>query len=136
MAFLSKDELKTNASVELLEIIAKQDDTTISTIIEGWIDEMKTHMTQYDVETIFSAEGEDRSKVVLKNLKALVTYDIFQLGDSDFGEKKHDDAVVWLEKVARGMAKLDLPAALTEDSATETTTDPLYGGTDPYETDF
>ena len=135
MAFLDKEELRTTATVSMIDKITQQDESTVETIIEECIDEMKPYLSAYDVEAIFSAEGDARSKVILKHLKAMVTYEIFQKGGSEFGADKAYRATQWLKEVSSGLITLWLSAgsAETEDSSTS---DPWFGGEESYDSEF
>ena len=66
----------------------------------------------YDVDAIFTAEGETQSKVVKKHLKSLVIPDIFEIRGKQLpaaSEKKYDEAMRWLELMSKGTIEADLP---------------------------
>jgi phage gp36-like protein len=113
MSFLAKDELKTKVPISIVNIITNSDDNTVDTIIEENIDIVRGYLYQYyDTEAIFSATGADRSKAVLKHLKAIVVHEIYTSRSKEMNEtakNANDDALTWLEQVAKGIIKPDLP---------------------------
>ncbi len=114
MAFLTKSELKTKCTIEIIDLITNSDDTTITAIIEDNIDVMKSYLFKYyDVDAIFNAVAGDQSKVVKKHLKSLVLSDVFEIRQkplTDTSEKKYDEAMRWLELMSKGTIEADLPA--------------------------
>lgn len=134
---LTKEDLRTKSPVEIVNAIAKFDDTTIETIIGEAEGEMKAHMAGYDVNTIFSPAGLALPgiKPVLKYLKSLVIQELFRLSGSERGEKQGDDAIIFLEKVHNNKVTLDLPLAPA--AGEEESGYTAYMGSKPYyETDF
>lgn len=134
MAFLDKDELRTTATISIIDKITQEDESTVDTIIEECIDEMKTYMSSYDVASIFSATGGARSKVILRHLKSLVTHQIFLKGGSEFGAENSYQSTKWLEKVSKGAVTLSLPLAHAASGSSQA--DPLFGGDPSYESEF
>ena len=113
MAFLTKEELKTKAPVDIINLIVNSDDSTVNNIINENIDAMKSYIFKYyDTDKIFNAEGINRSMVVLKHLKSLVIADVYDIRKNEIPpstEKKYDEAMRWLEKVGKGDIQPDLP---------------------------
>ena len=113
MKFLTKTELKTKCTIEIINLITNSDDTTITDIIEENISVMKSYLfKQYDVTAIFTAAIEDQSKVIKKHLKSLVISDIFEIRAKKLpaaSEKKYDEAMRWLELMSKGTIEADLP---------------------------
>lgn len=110
---ITKEELKTVQTVEIINIITNTDDSIVDEIIEESVDVMKSYLHKYfDTEAIFSATGEDRIKVVVKRLKDIVIYEIMTRRAKQANEvtqKKYDDAILWLEQIAAGKIEPDLP---------------------------
>lgn len=118
MAFLVKDELKTVSKLEIIDIITNSDDEIINMIIEECIDVMKTYLgAYYDMDEIFAKEGDDRNKTLLKYLKALVIYEIPKCRGKQVPRDQAEDfneAMRWLEKVAAGEWRANLPPKKVE----------------------
>ena len=111
--FLEKSELKTVGVDQIINTIINNDDSIVVEIIEENIDLMSNYLYQYyDTKVIFSATGVERSKTLLKHLKGLVIHDIYIRRTKDVNEAakvRADEALLWLEKVASGKIKPDLP---------------------------
>ncbi|WP_294958715.1 phage protein Gp36 family protein [uncultured Flavobacterium sp.] len=111
--FLEKTELKTVGVDEIINKIINNDDKIVTDIIEEDIDLASSYLFQYyDVETIFSATGDDRNKTLLRHLKGLVIFDIYtrrSMAINEVTKLRYDEAMLWLEKVSTGKIKPDLP---------------------------
>lgn len=125
MAFLTQAELKTKTTTEIINLITNSDESTVNEIIAETIDLMKSYLFKYyNVDTIFSATGTERSKVVLRHLKSLVICDLYEIrqkGITDAQEKKYDEAMRWLEKMASGNIEANLPAKQVDTDGDGTT---------------
>ncbi len=123
MAFLTEKELKTVATTEVVNLITSNNDGIVVEIIEESIDLMKSYLFKhYDTEQIFSAIGDDRSKVILKYLKDIVIYEIYIRRTKQYNEVaklRYDEAMLWLEKVGYGKIDVDLPRKPTSENATD-----------------
>lgn len=125
MAFLTLAELKTKTTIEIINLITNSDATTVDEIIAENIDLIKSYLFKYyDVDAIFNAVNEARSKIVVKHLKSLVIPDIFEIRGKELSalaEKKYDEAMRWLELMSKGTIEADLPAkAIDTDGDGET----------------
>ena len=113
MPFLIKDELKTVSTLEIIDIITNSDDNIVDTIIEECVDVMNTYLgSYYDMDEAFAQEGGTRNKTLLKYLKAMVIYEIPKRRGKRVPKDEADDyneAMNWLEKVAAGEWKANLP---------------------------
>ena len=113
MPFLVKDELKTVSTLEIINIITKNDDDIVETIIDECIDVMNTYLgSYYDMDEAFAQEDKNRNKTLLKYLKAMVIYEIPKRRGKRVPKDEADDyneAMNWLEKVAAGEWKANLP---------------------------
>lgn len=111
--FLTKAELKTISTVQIVDLITNNDDTTVDDVIAEAIDLMKNYLFKYyDVDAIFNAVDGDRSKTVLRHLKSLVITDLYFIRKKDPSEgmeKRYDEAMTWLEKLSTGNISADLP---------------------------
>lgn len=105
MAFLTKEELKTVSDINLVNKITNTDDSIVAEIIDESIDLMKSYLSRYyDAETIFAQEGAARKKAVLKKLKDIVIYEIYNRNKwgIDAVQPAYTEAINWLEKMNTG----------------------------------
>lgn len=111
--FLEKSELKTVSTGEIINKIINNDDSIVTNIINESIDVVSSYLHQYyDTDAIFSKTGEQRSKIVLKHLKAIVKHEIYTCRSNAMNEVVKDaynEAMRWLEKVSEGKIKPQLP---------------------------
>jgi phage gp36-like protein len=111
--FLTKEELKTVGTEEIINKIINNDDSIVTDIIDESIDVVSTYLYQYfDTEVIFAKVGSERSKAILKHLKGIVIYEIYTRRTkamNDVAQKRYDEAMLWLEKVSEGKIKPPLP---------------------------
>jgi phage gp36-like protein len=120
MAFLTKSELKTKRRGDVIDVITNYDDDTVTEVIAQEIDVFKDALTNYDTDVIFSTEGEERHKTLLKHIKSCVVFELYCIRSSQYDEVlkgQHDEAMNWLEKVSAGKINTALP--LLEDTTQE-----------------
>lgn len=138
MVFLVKEELKTVSDINIVNKITNLDDEIVTNIIDESIDMMKGYLSRYyDAEAIFDKEGSTRKKSVLKKLKDIVIYEIYnrnKWGVDSNTEKSYAEAMNWLEKLNTGeYGDGTLPAKpSTEDDAIGTGGDIRFGGNKQY----
>jgi hypothetical protein len=113
MAFLTKAELSTVATQEIINLITNNNDTIVTNVIDESIDVISGYLFQYyDTNAIFSKEGNERNLTILKHLKAIVIFEVSlrrKCPISKFHEDAKNEALNWLEKVAAGKIKPPLP---------------------------
>jgi len=138
MAFLSKDELKTVTTVPLIDKLTASDDTIVTQIIDESIALMKSYLSKYyDVDAIFAAENSERNLNVLKRLKDICRYEIYDRLNNNITSviKKYEEAMRWLEKLNSGeFYDRTLPKRIVDDTtdiATESD-DVRFGGNTRY----
>jgi phage gp36-like protein len=111
--FLEKAELKTVSTDEIINKIINNDDSIVTDIILESIDVVSTYLYQYfDTEVIFSKIGDERNKTVVKHLKGIVIYEIYNRRTkitNEAAKSRYDEAMLWLEKVSEGKIKPPLP---------------------------
>ena len=119
--FLEKAELNTVATDEIINKIVNNDDKIIQEIILESIDVVSTYLFQYfDIDVIFSANGNERNLTVLKHLKGIVIYEIYIRRTkimNEVAKSRYDEALLWLEKVAKGTIKPNLPIRVLDTNA-------------------
>ena len=138
MAFLTKEELKTVSDINIVDIITNLDDTIVTDIISESIDIMKGFLSRfYDIDAIFAATGTNRKLSVVKRLKDIVIYEIYERhtrDTNDVAARRYNEAMDWLEKSYTGeLGDRTLPTKPTiETDTTGTTGDVLFGGNTKY----
>lgn len=114
MAFLTKDDLKTVSTPEVIDLITGSDDTIVTTIITECTEIAKSYLHRYyDTQQIFSQSGTDRSQIVLKYLKDMVVHEIYirrtRNAMNEVAAARYEEAMLWLDKVSSGKIDPDLP---------------------------
>jgi phage gp36-like protein len=116
--FLTKAELKTVSTVQNIDLIVNNDETIVETIIQECVDVMHTYLFKYyDADAIFAKEGQERSRIIIKYLKDLSIYEIYMRRSKQANavvEKRQEEAMIWLEKVAKGEIVPDLPKKMID----------------------
>jgi phage gp36-like protein len=135
--FLTKSELKTVTDINIVNKITNMDDTIVDEIISESIDLMQSYLSRfYDVEAIFAQTGDDRKKSVLKKLKDIVVYEIYnrnKWGTDGATEKSYLEAMHWLEKMNTGeFADHTLPPVPAPDTLSGQEGDTRFGGNHRY----
>ena len=106
MAFLTKAELKTVATIPIIDKLTATDDSIVVEIIEESISLMKGYLSKYyDVTAIFTAEGDERHKTVLKKLKDICIYEIYERHTREqnlVAKRRFEEVMLWLEKLNTG----------------------------------
>ena len=118
MAFLVKDELKTKATIDIIDLITSNNDSIVEDVISESIDVMSGYLYQYfDTDAIFSKLGPERNLTILKHLKGIVVFEVSirrKCPISKYIEDAKNEALLWLEKVSEGKIKPPLPPKLTD----------------------
>jgi hypothetical protein len=118
MAFLEKEELRTVAPVEIVNLVTNNNDTTVGNIIDETIDLMSGYLYEYyDTEAVFNKTETARNLTILKHLKAIVIYEVMKIRRCAISveiEKAKDEAMNWLERVSEGKIKPPLPVRKTD----------------------
>jgi len=111
--FLNKSELESVALPQVIDLITGTNDTIVETIIIESIDVMSSYLYKfYDTEAIFSDEGVERSPIILKYLKDIVIHEVYIIRTKRINEvanMRYDEAMLWLEKMAKGDIEANLP---------------------------
>lgn len=136
--FLTKDELKTVSTVQLIDKLTAQDDDIVDTIIAESIALMSSYLAKYyDVGLIFSATAENRHLNVLKKLKDIVIYELYERHTREqnkVAQRRYEEAMNWLEKLNTGEFRdATLPTPPEPDDITDIQPDTIrYGGNTRY----
>lgn len=127
--FVEPEELTTAIHEYQLNNIASP--AQVRTAIMAAIDEAKTYLYgKYDIQAIFSAEGDKRHITLVEHVKNLAVWYVCRRGNTDLIYEQVKEyrtaAIDWLEKVAglKGANKPlapDLPLLKDEDGEVRTT---------------
>lgn len=113
MSFLTKEELKTITTIEIIDLITNKDDDIVGEIIKEDVSMMKTYLgSYYDMENVFSKTGDERNLTIVKYLKAIIAHDLPKRRKKPVpneSDADYQEAMNWLEKIASGEWKADLP---------------------------
>jgi phage gp36-like protein len=138
--FLTKEELKTVADINVVDLITNLDDSIVVEIIDESIDKMKSYLSRYyDADAIFAAEGAGRKKHILKVLKDIVIYEVYERHTREqnaVAARRYAEAMHWLEKINSGELGDDtLPDKPDNPDGTPdgTNGDARYGGDGRYD---
>lgn len=139
--FIEKEELKTVVDIKIVDKITNLDDTIVNNIVDETVSIMKGHMSKYyDVEAIFSATGINRNQTVLKRLKDIVIYEVYERHTREqnkVAERRYQEAMNWLEKLNTGeFSDKSLPPRPSETPSTQDGYDIRFGGRQKYESSF
>ncbi|MGJ1328488.1 phage protein Gp36 family protein [Sphingobacterium multivorum] len=118
MSFITKEELKTVSTLEIVNLITGTEDSIVEDIIEESVELMENYLYQYyDTDTIFSAIGQARKKIVVRLLKKIVIHEIFVRRSRVMNQTVkdgYDEAIALLDKAGSGDIKLDLPSKIVD----------------------
>ena len=115
MAFLTKEELHSVATLDFVDILKGTDSNVVENIIQESIDVFKTYLgSYYDTEKIFLMQGENRNGLLLKNLKKLVLYEHKERRKPGGDKDDYNEVMKWLEEIASGKMKADLPLKMED----------------------
>lgn len=111
--FLSNDEIKTHLYGEKIDTITRMDLTIITSAINAAIAEVKSYLSAYDTDVIFSAAGDERNPILLLYTKDIAVWHFVQLAnpntDLQLRLERYEKAVSWFDKIMRGQVAPDLP---------------------------
>lgn len=126
MAFLTIEELVSEAPKSFLDILIGTEETVVNEIIADMSDLISTNIgSYYDAKKIFEQEGENRSRTVLMYLKQLVYFQLLKRRKPDANTADYDEAMKWLEDISSGKRKADLPLILIDSDLDGEIDDPV-----------
>lgn len=123
--FITKADYLQNIREEIADQITDENDDIIDECELEAIEEVSSYLFQfYDVATIFGAEDDERSKLVLSWCKHVVLYKLYErIPDDRVPEriiKNYDDTIRVLERINSGKMPVDLPRLQNEDETPKT----------------
>lgn len=126
--FIQLSDYDSTIHKDILDSLLRGDASENSYIIEDCqmqaIAEMKSYMNKsYDVEKIFTAQGDARHPLVLMMAKDIATYHIFCIHNpykmSQIRKERYERAIDWLKGIAKGEITIDGAPRLPEEEAAE-----------------
>lgn len=117
MAFLTREELKSVAPSDFVDIIVGADEEVVTEIIHEMESLIKTNLgSYYDVDLIFSKELEERDPTVMMYLKDLVYYKLMKRRKpgANINDEEYNEAMKWLEDISTGKRRANLPTIKTD----------------------
>ena len=116
MAFLTYNELVTEAPKSFLDIVTGTEPEVVDEIILDQMDLIKTNLgSYYDMDEVFAKEGAERNRTVLSYLKDLVFYKLLKRRKPGVLDNSgYDEAMKWLEDISSGKRKADLPPKMVD----------------------
>jgi len=113
MAFLTPDEIKTHLYSEIVNMVDRTDNSVLQSAIDAAISEVKSYLSAFDTDAIFSSEGDDRNPILLLYTKDISVWHFIQLANPntnlELRADRYEKAIAWLDKVMRGQVVPDLP---------------------------
>ena len=113
--FLTQQELHTVAPADFIDILQGTDTEVIDKIIAETIDVFRTYLgSYYDMDKVFAQRGEERNGFLLKNIKKLVLFELKERRKPHGDDKDYQEVMKWLEDIASGKMKADLPLKMVD----------------------
>lgn len=115
MPYLTPSELNTHLYGEVIQEIERDqlNSPKLSEAIKAGIAEVKSYLTQFDIDAIFSATGDNRNPIILLYAKDISVWHFIQLANPnvelELRKVRYETAVKFLDKVQSGKAVPDLP---------------------------
>lgn len=139
--FLSKEELKTVAAMPTIEKITAGNPFVVEQIIDESISIMRSLLSRhYNTDAIFSATGNARHLTILKYLKDIVIFEIYDRltrEENDVARRRYDTAMQWLNDLNAGtLADSTLPPAVTPEGQDASSGDVRFGSNTQYQSRY
>ncbi|HMO63312.1 MAG TPA: DUF1320 family protein [Ferruginibacter sp.] len=136
MAFITKDDFPPNVHTDILDALTRGNDDVITDNAARSIDEVKAYLNgRYDTNAIFSADGDNRNKYILRITTTIALYYIYLIHNP---RKLHqamvdefERAIETLEKIQKGVINPEgLPLPANEEDANSGTGQSIQWGSD------
>jgi phage gp36-like protein len=113
MSFITVAELNTHLYGELVNEITRGNDQIAQMAIDAATAEVKSYLSDYDVQAIFTATGDNRNPLMLLLIKDIAAWHLVCLAnpniDIELRKTRYENAIKWLKGVQRGEIVPDLP---------------------------
>lgn len=118
MSLVLTTDFKDRIYAEIQSAIDRDDDGLLQIAIDTAEEEVKGFMGRYDITTLFSASGTNRSYLLMKLIKDRAVFEFVKLANPNmnltFWKELYDDAETMLDKIMNGkLVPNGWPAAST-----------------------
>jgi phage gp36-like protein len=117
--FITTDEFNTHIYQEIIDAVSREDEDILQASIDAALSEMKGYLSDYNIDEIFSATGDDRHPLLLTFVKDITVWHFLNLAnpsaDLELRKVRYERAVDWLRGVQKGNIVPDLPVKESED---------------------
>jgi phage gp36-like protein len=115
--FIKPEDYDASIHAEILDRLTRSDESIVEICEDRAIAEMRSYLSErYDVDAIFSAEGDDRHPLVLMMAIDITVYHLFSIHNpqkiSQVRVDRYERAVEWLKQVAKRQISVDGAPAL------------------------
>ncbi len=105
--FITQEDYGASIHAEILDAVTRSDASIVEICQERAIAEMKGYLAKrYDIDKVFSAQGEGRNQLVLMMAIDIAIYHIFSAHNprtiSEVRVERYKRALEWLRRVRRG----------------------------------
>jgi phage gp36-like protein len=130
--FITVHELKSVIYDYQLNQITEQNNDIALTAIATAEQEVRSYLTsnnlkqwqdgrpRYDVDLIFSAQGENRNALIMQHVKTVAVWYVCQLSNPDMIyehiKERYDRAIDYLNRISKGTITLNLPVLVESDT--------------------
>ena len=118
--FINPEDYDASIHREILGSLTRDDESIVKICEDRAIAEMRGYLSaRYDVDAIFSAEGDARNQLVLMMAIDIAVYHIFSIHNpqkmSQIRKDRYERAVEWLKQVAAFKITIDGAPKLPEE---------------------
>ncbi|WP_143960239.1 phage protein Gp36 family protein [Litoribacter populi] len=103
---LLKEDFNTHLYDELIQAISREDDAKLDKAIQAAEGQAKGYLSRFDIDALFSTEGEDRDEMLLMHLKDLAVWHFITIANPNINiqlaKERFDDAIKELGKIQAG----------------------------------
>lgn len=119
--FITPQDYDASIHREILDALTRSDEAVVEICEDRAIAEMRGYLSaRYDVDAIFSAEGDDRNQLILMMAIDITVYHLFSIHNpqkmSDIRKDRYDRAMEWLNLVAAFKVTIDGAPRLPDDA--------------------
>lgn len=110
--FITQEDYDASIHREILDALTRSDSAIVEICEDRAVAEMRGYLSgRYDVDAIFSAEGEARNQLVLMLAVDIAVYHLFSIHNpqkmSQIRKDRYERAVEWLKQVAACKIAID-----------------------------
>lgn len=126
MPYITKNDLKTHAYDDIIDVITRSDDDIVTEAIAVGIDQAKAYLMRFDLLKLF---GNDTTEPVVKDanlkskVKALAIWQLIMLANPNIDMKvartNYEDAIAFLKDVMKSQQGPDGWPLKSDDSSTD-----------------